>query len=210
MTNQQSVAPIFPFSIADARRLDLTGAAVDVSDHEAFAAYLVRERGDAPALIGGYDEHRGVYAGSALFGGVAPGDEPRVIHLGIDIWTDAGTPVAAPLAGTVHSCADNDRFGDYGGTIILEHGGAGGPFWVLYGHLARRSLKGMAPGRVIARGEVFAWIGSSSENGGWPPHLHLQKITDMLGLRGDFPGVAKASDRTRLLGLCPDPSDLLV
>jgi murein DD-endopeptidase MepM/ murein hydrolase activator NlpD len=182
-----------------------------VSDHAAFEAFLARKRGDAPALIGGYDEHRGVYAGSALFGGVGPGDdEPRVIHLGIDIWTDAGTPVAAPLAGVVHSFADNDRFGDYGATIILEHAGPAGPFWMLYGHLARRSLVGLTPGRAVARGEVFAWLGEPHENGGWPPHLHLQKITDLLGLSGDFPGVAKVSERERLLALCPDPADLLV
>ena len=211
MTSEPSVARIFPFSVAEARPLALTGAAVDVSDHDAFVAFLARARGGAPALVGGYDEHRGVYAGSALFGGVAAGDdEPRVIHLGVDIWTDAGTPVAAPLDGFVHSFADNDSFGDYGGTIILEHAGPSGSFWVLYGHLARRSLDRMRTGLAIARGEVFAWVGEPAENGGWPPHLHLQKIMDMLGLQGDFPGVAKVSDRQRLLALCPDPSDLLV
>ena len=163
MTNQQAVAPIFPFSVADARRLDLTGAAVDVSDHEAFAAYLARERGDAPALVGGYDEHRGVYAGSALFGGVAPGDEPRVIHLGIDIWTDAGTPVAAPLDGTVHSCADNDRFGDYGGTIILDHG------YRLSSSFLHLSKVRVEVGQEVATGDIIGEVGATGRATG--PHL---------------------------------------
>jgi len=205
------VAPVFPFPIAAAVPLDLADAAVDVSDHDAFCAFLAERRGDAPALYGGWNEHRGIYAGSALFGGVVGShDEPRVIHLGIDIWTDAGTPVAAPLPAKVHSFADNDHFGDYGGTIILEHGGPGGTFWTLWGHLARRSLDGLHTGRRLAPGEVFAWVGARRENGGWPPHLHLQKIADLLGLAGDFPGVARRSERERWVRLCPDPSDLLV
>ncbi len=198
---------IFPFPLAEAVPLDLAGADVDVSDHAAFTAFLAARRGPAPALIGGYGEHRGIYAGSALFGGAAGGEEPRVIHLGTDIWTDAGTPVAAPLPAVVHSFADNDHFGDYGATIILEHAG---PYWTLWGHLARRSLAGLSTGRRLARGEVFAWLGEPHENGGWPPHLHLQKITDLLGLAGDYPGVVRLSERERWLRLCPDPTDLLV
>ncbi|HPF70134.1 MAG TPA: peptidoglycan DD-metalloendopeptidase family protein [Candidatus Krumholzibacteria bacterium] len=200
-------ARIFPFSMRQALPLDLADAAVDVSDHAAFTRFLAQKRGSAPALYGGWNEHRGIYTGSALFGGVAHGgDEPRVIHLGIDIWTASGTPVRAPLGGVVHSVADNARFGDYGGTVILEHPG---PLWTLWGHLALRSLEGKSPGQPVARGEIFAWVGEPHENGGWPPHLHVQKITDMLGLRGDFPGVARMSERDYWLGLCPDPTDLL-
>lgn len=195
---------VFPFPIAEARSLVLEGAAVDVSDLAAFTAFLAVRRGTAPALIGGYNEHRGLYGGSALFGDT---QEPRVIHLGVDVWTEAGTQLAAPLPAVVHSFADNADFGDYGATIILEHAG---PSWTLWGHLARRSLAGLVAGRPLARGEVFAWLGEPHENGGWPPHLHLQRIIDLLGKAGDFPGVAKLSERERWLGLCPDPADLLV
>ena len=197
-------AAVFPFAIADAVPLDLEGADVDVSDLAAFSAFLAARRGTAPALIGGYNEHRGLYRGSALFGDA---EEPRVIHLGVDVWTGAGTPIAAPLPAEVHSFADNDNFGDYGATIILEHAG---PCWTLWGHLARRSLAGLVAGQPIALGQVFAWLGEPHENGGWPPHLHLQKITDLLGLAGDYPGVARLSERERWLALCPDPADLLV
>jgi len=205
--SQLDPGPVFPFAMAAARPLGLAGAAVDVSDLAQFAAFIDRERGDAPALVGGYGEDRGVYAGSPLFAG----EEPRVIHLGIDVWTAAGTPLRAPLDAVVHSFADNDRFGDYGATIILTHTGADDrPFHTLWGHLARRSLDGLRVGQAVARGDVFARLGEPHENGGWPPHLHLQKITDLGGRRGDFPGVAPRSERDRWLRLCPDPADLLV
>ncbi|MBU2500474.1 peptidoglycan DD-metalloendopeptidase family protein [bacterium] len=203
-------APLFPFPLAEARPVVLAGADFDVADPAAMAAFIAQARGTAPAAIGGYGENRGIYAASPLFGTPAAGVEPRVIHLGVDVWTEAGTPVSAPLDAVVHSFADNDRFGDYGGTVILEHRTAAGVFWTLYGHLARRSLAGLAEGRMVGRGEVFAWLGEPAENGGWPPHLHFQKITDMLGMRGDFPGVARASEKEDWLGLCPDPSDLMV
>jgi murein DD-endopeptidase MepM/ murein hydrolase activator NlpD len=205
-------APMFPFAIADARPLSLEGASVDVTDFEAFSAYLDDLRGEAPSLVGGYDEHRGIYAGSALFGGHEHDDEePRVIHLGVDVWAPVGTPLRSPLDAVVHSFADNRAFGDYGGTIVLQHDEPGeGVFFTLHGHLARRSLEGLAEGQAIARGEVFAWLGDRHENGGWPPHLHLQRIQDMLDYRGDFPGVVRRSDRDRWRRLCPDPRPLLV
>ena len=43
-------------------------------------------------------------------------------------------------------------------------------------------------------------------NGGWTPHLHLQIITDLLGLGTDFPGVAPPSQRAAWAQLCPDPN----
>ena len=50
-----------------------------------------------------------------------PDDEPRRLHLGVDIWADAGTPVYVPLDGRIHSFRDNNHFGDYGPTVILQH-----------------------------------------------------------------------------------------
>ncbi len=198
-----AVSPIFPFPIADARPVELAGVEFDVADLQSFSSFLATRRGPAPALIGGYDEDRGVYASSTLFDDEV---EPRTIHLGVDIWTSAGTPLRAPLAAEVHSCAINDRFGDYGGTVILAHEG----FYTLYGHLAHRSVENLRAGQGVAAGEVFAWLGSAGENGGWPPHLHFQRIADMLGFVGDFPGVAARSERDHWLALCPDPMPLLV
>lgn len=195
-------APIFPFPMADARPLSLAEADFDVGDPEAFDRAIAAWRADAPALYGGYGEDRGIYAASPLFDGE---EEPRTIHLGIDVWTDAGTPVCTPLDAEVHSTAINDSWGDYGGTVILAHDG----FFTLWGHLAHREVRELAEGAALAAGTAFARLGAREENGGWPPHLHLQRIEDLLGHRGDFPGVARRSERDRWLALCPDPAPLL-
>jgi 4-aminobutyrate aminotransferase-like enzyme len=46
-------------------------------------------------------------------------------------------------------------------------------------------------------------------NGGWPPHVHFQLITDLLGRDGEFPGVAPAVRRDVWLSLSPDPNLIL-
>src|SRR5258708_1728371 len=43
--------------------------------------------------IGGYMEHRTIYAVSPHFD---TDDEPRRLHLGVDIWGDVGTPIYSP------------------------------------------------------------------------------------------------------------------
>lgn len=194
--------PIFPFPIAEAESVSLAKVDFDVFDLIAFTAFIESRRGQAPALIGGYNEDRAVYS-SDLFKSEG---EPRSIHLGVDVWTAAGTPLCAPLDAEVHSRAINDSMGDYGGTIILAHDG----LFTLHGHLAHRSVEGLHDGQMIKAGEVFAWLGAAEENGGWPPHLHFQRIEDMLEFRGDFPGVALRSERASWLKLCPDPRSLLV
>lgn len=194
---------IFPFPTHQATPLSLADVDFDVSDLAAFTRFIDERRGSAPALIGGYGEDRTVYQASPLFDGDG---EPRTIHLGVDIWCDAGTPLAAPLDATVHSAAVNDRFGDYGGTIILAHDG----FFTLWGHLAHGSARSVTSGQPLAAGEIFARLGTPAENGGWPPHLHLQCITDLQGRRGDFPGVAPRSERHQWLELCPDPRLLVL
>jgi 4-aminobutyrate aminotransferase-like enzyme len=118
--------------------------------------------------------------------------------------------VLAPLDGTVHSFADNNGRLDYGPTIILEHEIEGGlKFFTLYGHLTGDSLNGLAKGRIFKKGERIGQIGTIGENGGWPPHLHFQIVTDLLGKSGDFPGVAVPSQREVWLSLSPDPNFIL-
>ncbi len=67
--------------------------------------------------------------------------------------------------------------------VILEHTTADGlNFFTLYGHLSPAAIAGLRPGQIIAAGQQFATLGTPAENGGWPPHLHLQVITDLLDL----------------------------
>lgn len=160
-----------------------------------------------PIRFGGYGEDRSLYT-QPLF---APdGEEPRTIHLGIDIFAPADTDVITPLNARVHSSRINDNPGDYGPTIILEHAPAPGvKFHTLYGHLNRESLKGLKPGAAFMAGERIAGLGTKRENGGWPPHLHFQLILDIGSATGDYPGVCKRSERDRWLSICPDPRPLL-
>ncbi len=154
--------------------------------------------------VGGYDENRPIYRSSSLYN--QDSDEDRCIHLAIDCWTEAGTKIFAPLNGVVHSFAFNNNTLDYGGTIILEHRMGGALFYTLYGHLSLKSLENLRKGQEIKKGDCFCRLGEPVENGGWPPHLHFQLITDMLGYEGDFPGVATKNQSAYYLNICPNPA----
>jgi murein DD-endopeptidase MepM/ murein hydrolase activator NlpD len=156
--------------------------------------------------IGGYMEHRTLYSRSPLFDA---GDEPRRLHLGIDIWAKAGTAVYSPLPGMVHSFNDNNNFGDYGPTIILEHDLEGLKLYSLYGHLSRKSLDSLFIGKPVGKDEQIGHLGAEEENGYWPPHLHFQLMFDMEGMQGDYPGVCRFSEKGKYLNNIPDPQLIL-
>jgi len=156
--------------------------------------------------IGGYNEHRTIYSRSIHFD---TAEEPRRLHLGVDIWAPAETPVYNFFDATVHSFANNNNFGDYGATIILAYQIEGFKFNALHGHLSLASLNDLEEGKFIPAGKSFATLGVKEENGNWPPHLHFQIIEDMGGLKGDFPGVCKFSERDKYLANCPNPNLVL-
>jgi 4-aminobutyrate aminotransferase-like enzyme/Ser/Thr protein kinase RdoA (MazF antagonist) len=168
-------------------------------------AAVMREAGVRVA-VGRYDEPRLLYT-APFFGGERPTSERRTIHIGLDLFADAGTAVYAPLDGVVHAFANNAVPQDYGPVIMLRHEtSSGDELFTLYGHLSGASLDGIAIGQRIPRGERFATLGSPNENVGWTPHLHLQIITDVLGWDTDFPGVAPQSQRAVWRSLSPDPN----
>jgi 4-aminobutyrate aminotransferase-like enzyme/Ser/Thr protein kinase RdoA (MazF antagonist)/murein DD-endopeptidase MepM/ murein hydrolase activator NlpD len=203
----------------------------DVSKLTEHLFSLMKEE-DAALGVGRYDEARVLYTTEAFRPGsrqparsrpsaegravgvgphgIEERGEPRTVHLGIDLFVEAGTEVRAPLAGRIHSFAFNDAPLDYGPTIILEHeAGDGDRFYTLYGHLSLDSLEGLERGKNVSRGEAIAWVGSYPANGNWPPHLHFQIVLDLLDKEGDFPGVAAPSEREIWLGLSPNPARLL-
>lgn len=209
-------AKVVPFEPADTLlKLDFTEQNTELTeetllDTAKFSAYVNQklDKKGAKYGIGGYDEHRTVYSRSRVFD--APdGGEARRLHLGIDIWGLAETPVYAPLEGTVHSFAFNDAYGDYGATLILQHDINGFLFHTLYGHLSLASIQDKQEGQTITKGEWIAAFGEPAENGQWPPHLHFQVIIDMQGMKGDYPGVCKYSEREKYLANCPD-ADLIL
>lgn len=214
--HQSAFAHVVPFDAEHDRlnALNLTAGNTTltpevIADADAMTAYINSElqRTASRYAIGGYAEHRTIYNYNPHFD--TDGGEPRRLHLGTDIWGTAGTPIFAPLTGRVHSFKNNATFGDYGGTIILQHELEGAVFHTLYGHLAVKSLEGLHEGKVIAKGEQVAELGEAHENGGWSPHLHFQVILDMGGAWGDYAGVCRFSERERYLANCPDPDGIL-
>ncbi|MGI4020724.1 MAG: peptidoglycan DD-metalloendopeptidase family protein [Janthinobacterium lividum] len=196
---------LFPF---DFTASNTSLSAETIADTAAFSAWVdqILAQNNCKYGIGGYFENRTLYARSSHFSTL---DEPRRLHLGVDIWGEAGTLVYAPFTGKIHSYADNNHFGDYGATIILEHCFYGQKFYALYGHLNRASLQGLFSGKTIQQNEELARFGTSEENGNWPPHLHYQLMFDMEGKEGDYPGVCKLSDREKYLQNIPDPNVIL-
>jgi 4-aminobutyrate aminotransferase-like enzyme/Ser/Thr protein kinase RdoA (MazF antagonist) len=158
--------------------------------------------------IGRYNEARPIYTSDQYKLAGNNGPEWRTIHIGLDIFMKAGTPILAPLDGVVHSFHNNDMPLDYGPTIILQHRVSNGDtqliFYTLYGHLSTDSLEDLYEGKPITQGSPFCKIGNYPENGGWPPHLHFQIITDLLERIGEFPGVARPSQREVWLSISPD------
>ncbi|CAM3876881.1 peptidoglycan DD-metalloendopeptidase family protein [Aquirufa aurantiipilula] len=182
---------------------------VDIyEDISKFSQFIQDSIGEKRYGLGGYLEHRRMYETHENF--ATSEHDFRNIHLGIDIWAEAGTEVFVPMDGIIHSFQVNEGAGNYGPTIILEHQILGERIYSLYGHLAGQDLVGLFPGKEIRRGEHIAHLGNSSENGGWPPHLHFQLIRDLQGFMGDYPGVCSQRDMDFYAQNCPDPRLLAV
>jgi 4-aminobutyrate aminotransferase-like enzyme/Ser/Thr protein kinase RdoA (MazF antagonist) len=169
----------------------------------------MREAGVRVA-VGRYDEPRLLYVTPAFAAGDGTVDEHRTVHLGLDLFMEAGSPVYAPLDGEVHAADEHRIRLDYGGVIVLRHRTDDGTdFFTLYGHLERASFADLRVGQRVARGQQIARLGAPEHNGGWTPHLHLQIICDFLGLGSDFPGVATPGRRDVWCSVSPD-ANLLV
>ena len=215
---QQECKPVIEFPEEDGALtvLDLSVESADFDGHDTddtarFTERVFRKIADdgAKVGIGRYMEPRGFYLTDQFAGREGDPRERRTVHLGIDLFMEAGTEVHAPLASTVRAIENNAARLDYGPTIVLEHRSPHGRFWTLYGHLDQASLEGLEIDQKIAAGEVFARLGAPPENGDWPPHLHFQTVTHFLGHGGDFPGVAIPRERTVWGSFSPDPNLIL-
>jgi murein DD-endopeptidase MepM/ murein hydrolase activator NlpD len=187
--------------------LELQG--VDVSSSTKLGTYITNYIKKQRALVafGGYNEIRTIYKRSTHFN-VAPTKE-RNIHIGIDLWCGAETPVYTPLDATVHSFKNNTNYGDYGPTIILKHSINTIEFYTLYGHLSLASIENLMVNQVFKQGEQLGTLGDTLVNGDYPPHLHFQIIRDLQGFTGDYPGVCNKTDLDFYLDNCPNPNLLL-
>ena len=168
-------------------------------------SYLIKNK--AKVAYGGYNEIRSLYKRSSIFN--SENKAERNIHIGLDLWINAETPVLAALDGKVHSFNTNLGLGNYGPTIILEHSIDTIVFYTLYGHLSKNSLSNLKVGQEIIKGEQIATLGDYRVNGNYAPHLHFQIIDDIKQNFGDFPGVCSADELAYYLNNCPDPNLLL-
>lgn len=183
---------------------------IDLTSSREMEQYINKllEKNNKKVAWGGYLEQRAIYKRSGHFNQLDTATE-RNIHLGIDLWVEAGTNVLAVCDGEIHGFNDNNNFGDYGPTIILKHVTNDLVFYSLYGHLSRESLKRIQEGQKVSKGEVIGQLGYPEENGDYAPHLHFQLIKDIGGYNGDYPGVCAKKDLDYFKKNCPDPNLLL-
>jgi murein DD-endopeptidase MepM/ murein hydrolase activator NlpD len=91
------------------------------------------------------------------------GGVPTSYHAGQDYGADEGTPVLAPITGTV---ALAEPLQVRGNAVILDHGwGVLTGYW----HLSRIDV---VPGQMVGRGEVIGLTGNTGLSTG--PHLHWE------------------------------------
>ena len=157
-------------------------ADVEASTRDTFARMAAA---GARVGIGRYDEPRAVYTTDEYAVPGNNGPEMRTVHIGVDIFMPAGTPLYAPLDGKVYALVNDAGDKEYGPLVILEHMvGEGFTFYTLYGHNSLDTLELLEPGQHVTKGQQIAIIGDYPENGNWVPHSHFQIITDMLGYTG--------------------------
>ena len=182
----------------------------DTSCSQSWTTYINQYLQTRNKLIafGGYLEIRSIYSRSTHFESKNSLDS-RNIHLGVDLWCAAETPVLAAFDGVVHSFQNNTNHGDYGPTLIIKHSIKDVIFYTLYGHLSEASIGGLVKNTTISKGQVIGFLGDAEVNGDYAPHLHFQIIKDIDDYEGDYPGVSSQNDIVFYSANCPDPNLVL-
>ena len=158
--------------------------------------------------LGYYAEPRLIYSGNAFYEGPFKASNRRTVHMGVDVFAPAGTPVYAPLNGIVDAVENRKDDQDYGGLIILRHETeTGAIFFTLYGHLDPESIIGLTEGQPIENGQRFARLGEQHNNGGWAPHLHLQ--AGLISTNPNWPGAVNPDERDFWSELYLNPAAIL-
>lgn len=157
-------------------------------------------------IADGYLEPRPIYTATSYDKEGNNGPESRTVHLGIDFWLPAGTPVHAVFDGEVFTAVNDKGYKEYGGLIILKHTEHDLIFYTLHGHLSEASPAQWMVGDTVKKGDCIGYLGTHEENGEWSPHLHFQLMLTMLDYTTDFPGVSYPSQVDIWKSICPDPN----
>jgi 4-aminobutyrate aminotransferase-like enzyme/Ser/Thr protein kinase RdoA (MazF antagonist) len=202
--------------LKDAVPLDLTpGQATVPSNPFRMNAAEMARRVDEEIPPGGtglgkYAEPRLIYTAPQFFRDTNKHGDRRTVHMGVDVFAPALTSVVAPLDGTIVFADWQAGDLEYGGLVILEHQipDSDVRFQTLYGHLTRPSVADLVAGQSIRVGSKFAELADVDENGGWPPHLHLQIGIGMDGI-SNWPGVVFPEEVETWKLVFPNPAPLL-
>ncbi len=108
-----------------------------------------------------------------LFGGTEfaarnPGIYGRAYHPGVDFGAPRGTPIKAPLAGTVRAVGNTDAVPgcySWGKWTLVDHANG---LSTMYAH---QDVIAVSPGQKVATGEIIGYIGNTGLSTG--PHLHF-------------------------------------
>ena len=157
-------------------------------------------------IAGGYLEARPLYTADTYDKTGNNGRESRCMHLGIDFWIPALTPVHAIYDAKVVVSVNDAGDKKYGGLVILNHQEGGFIFYTLYGHLSAASVKQLKIGAQLSQGDKIGEVGNPNENGNWSPHLHFQIMLSLLSYKNDFPGVAYFNEKHTWQSICPNPN----
>ena len=111
--------------------------------------------------------------GSAAYRGFTTRGPIMMMHQGVDLAADMGTPIRAAGDGVVKGA---ELKGGYGNWIEIEHpdavdGAKRTKLSTVYGHLSAFA-DGIAPGVRVKQGEVIGYVGSTGRSTG--PHLHFE------------------------------------
>jgi murein DD-endopeptidase MepM/ murein hydrolase activator NlpD len=87
-----------------------------------------------------------------------------VLHAGIDLAADAGTPIYSVAAGTVLTAGW--AYAGYGISVVVDHGNG------IQTHYAHQSRTAVQPGQKVKAGQVIGYEGSTGDSTG--PHLHFE------------------------------------
>jgi len=192
------------YEVDDYAHLDLSVISSDYCKEEQIKMHTLKKyiadkksTQNVKLLYGGYLEQRAIYTSDHFT------SESRDIHLGVDIWADANTPIFAPCDMILDSMAYNGADLDYGYTLIyyIENLQS----YLLLGHLSEATLRNKKTGMQTKQKDQIATLGMSNENGGWEPHVHIQLIRDLGIFKNDYPGVCTQSEMNFYKDNCPNP-----
>ena len=166
----------------------------------------IQKKNHEKIISGGYLEPRSLYTDSSYEKIGNYGTESRCIHLGIDFWIPANTPIHTFLDGEVVVSFNDSGYKKYGGLVVLKHCEDEIFFFTLYGHLSHSTILKLKVGDQLKKGDQIGFIGNSTENGEWSAHLHFQIMLSLLNYNNDFPGVAYYNQIKTWKSICPDPN----